>query len=316
MPGQDPTETNYVSDIDPATWDSCDNTGYVADTFSIIELDYTDRPYAGLSLLSDDIVTRERILDEDNVPRVEMDGELIYFPTNMIQYALGLLDDQVISGTNKSALTTVESIAAKLVEMSLRSETDILFPYNLDFPLHGSRSGETMVRPWYSAMAQGQALTLFCRLHTVTGKTSYLEICHKIGESFKRIKGSGRSPWISCIDKNGNLWLEEYPCDLPCFTLNGKIFAIFGLYDYFLLTHDPHVAHLLRAAITTIKVNIERFRAPGGYSYYCLKHKFCHVQYPEYHDVHVEQLEFLHAITRDDYFAEMATAFRDDTPTK
>ena len=45
------------------------------------------------------------------------------------------------------------------------------------------------------------------------------------------------NPWISGIDGDNYLWLEEYPdSDQPNKTLNGKIFAIYGLYDFYQLT--------------------------------------------------------------------------------
>lgn len=234
----------------------------------------------------------------------------------MIQYAYGLLDQKVVTKEDAAALAVVEKIAAKLVDLSLRIDSSLLIPYNFDFALHGGRSGELMVAPWYSAMAQGQALSLFTRLHKLTNRQDHLDVCQQLFNSFKRIKGNGASPWVSCIDKNGNLWFEEYPLDLPCFTLNGKIFSILGVYEYCQMTADQYAGKMLQAAITTIKVNIHRFRSIGECSFYCLKHKYCNVQYPEYHDTHIEQLDMLHAITGDTFFSGMARSFEADTASQ
>lgn len=182
----------YISDIDPNTWDPCNGTEFVFAPYTIRLLDYADLPYTHSKLLSDDLLTRERSLDVNSIPTVMLPtGELVYFPTNMLQYAFALLDAWAVDRADPSRLVQVECIAAKLIEMSLASDSDLLVPYCFDFPLHGDRSGEVMVNPWYSAMAQGQTLSLFCRLHELTGKQGHLDACHLLYNSFGRMKGRG-----------------------------------------------------------------------------------------------------------------------------
>lgn len=306
----------YVSDIDPTTWDSCNNTVFKSEAFNIQSLDYSELPYTQFKILSDDILTRERIYDEDSIPLILMKEKKVYFPTNLLQYTYGIFDQLVVQKKDTAALRIVTKIANKLIDLSLKVDSSIFISYHFDFPVHGKRSGETMKAPWYSAMAQGQTLSLYCRLYHFTKNQKHLEICHKLFNSFRKIKGQGETPWVSCIDKNGNLWLEEYPAELPYFTLNGKIFAIFGLYEYYQLTKSQEAKEILTAAITTIKVNIERFRVVGEPSFYCLKHKFCEVQYPGYHAIHIEQLNMLYAMTNDVFFANMALKLTEDTAIK
>lgn len=299
-------------DFDPETWDTCNNTEFKTGDFTIDSLDYLELPYTNSKILADDILTRERIFDEDSIPMILFAKKKIYFPTNMIQYCYGVFDQLVVTQKDTSSLFYVEKIAKKLLDMAMEVDTSLLIPYNFNFPLHGIQSGEVMIAPWYSAMAQGQALTLFSRLYNFTNKPEYLMVCRKLFNSFLKIKGNNDKPWISCVDKNGNLWFEEYPADLPGFTLNGKIFAIFGLYDYYQVTKDQEVEKILKAGIATIKANIHRFRSVGEPSFYCLKHKYCNVQYSDYHKIHIEQLNMLYEMTKDVFFLDMAKRFKDD----
>ena len=58
----------YKSDIDPSTWDSCNNTVFTFEDISIQSLTYAELPYTQSKILADDILTRERIYDEDSIP--------------------------------------------------------------------------------------------------------------------------------------------------------------------------------------------------------------------------------------------------------
>ena len=125
------------------------------------------------------------------------------------------------------------------------------------------------------------------------------------------LKGNTDDIWVSCVDSNGNLWLEEYPRDLPALTLNGKNFAIFGVYDYYRVTKNTIALKVLRAAITTIKTNIYKYRNENDLSWYCQKHR---IKDSGYHLVHIEQLETLYKITDDTLFLKMSKKFKGDTP--
>jgi len=44
---------------------------------------------------------------------------------------------------------------------------------------------ETLIKPWYSGLAQGQGISLLVRAHRETGDSHYLEAAHKAFASFK-----------------------------------------------------------------------------------------------------------------------------------
>jgi len=56
--------------------------------------------------------------------------------------------------------------------------------------------------------------------------------------------------------------------DVPDNVLNGFIFGLFGLYEYWMLTKDPEAKFYIDASLTTLQDKLPLFRNPGGISYY------------------------------------------------
>jgi hypothetical protein len=278
-------------------WDKAMQSEYAYEDFEILILEYKDLPYVAF----DDSLEAMAIYDDNGIPVHD------YQAVALAQHGLNALD--VFGVTHDSTLVVfVDSILDKLIGISLEREGAIFFPYSFDFALHGMAK-ETMMAPWVSGMAQGQILSLYCRMYEISAEERFLEKAHKVFYSFIPLKAEGANPWVSCVDRNGNLWLEEYPEEEPAFTLNGMNFAIYGVYDYYRITKSEAARRILQAALTTVKVNIEHFRREGDISSYCLKHD---IQSEFYHTVHVEQLHDFYLITGDAYFEEMSTTFKND----
>lgn len=105
----------------------------------------------------------------------------------------------------------------------------------------------------------------------------------------------------------------------PMKVLNGHIFALDGLYDYFMLTGDERSEELFDAGRTNVRQYIEQFRIEGEYSWYCIRADYCELQpgfqSRGYHGTHTRQLAMLARITGDDYFQEMSELFEQDGQT-
>jgi hypothetical protein len=261
-------------------------------------LNYSELPYAVHSLVSLDF---DYPIDDQGVIVFIYEKSEYYHPVKISQKILQFLNSY-IKTNNPEYLDRAKLFAQKLIEISFESKDAIYFPYDFDWPLHGN---EEMIAPWYSGMAQGQALSAFVRLYKITREDKYLEISEKIFRSFTYFKGENE-PWIVYVDEAGYLWIEEYPMEVQTHVLNGFIFGIYGLYDYYLLTKDPLSKQLLQASITTIHQYISEFRNEGNISFYCLKHK---VKSVEYHRIHIYQLAMLYKITGDDFFQTMSDNF-------
>jgi len=290
-------------------WDPCTATSFVHNNYTINELPYAKLPYANNDQNNNPHHRNaNNLYDDEGILLLEHNGKKIYHAVYLAQYSLHLLD-KYHQTKNAEYLDEVVKISGKLQGLALKIDSTLWFPYVYDFVLHGRRYMDAMRAPWYSALAQGQILSLFTRLFEETQDTAYLAISHKVYNSFYHHKYNN-DLWVSCIDKNNNIWFEEYPAEMPCFTLNGMIYAIYGIYDYYRITKRIDAKKLLMGAITTIENNIDRYRNEGNASYYCLKHK---IDAADYHEIHVQQLNKLFLITGEQKFKEASGQFESDT---
>ncbi len=254
-----------------------------------------------------ELLVERQAYDDDSVPIIKFHRIYRYHPVYIAEYTLDLID--VYTTTKDTAcIPVIMHNLNKLVTLGVQVDSSLFYPYDFDFRMHYDYR-DMMFAPWYSGMAQGLVLSLFCRVYEFTGRQEFLDYSKKIFNSYLRLKGDGFQPWVSCVDQHGNLWLEEYPKDIPCFTLNGMIFAIYGIYDYYRITKDETAERYLKGSITTIKKNVERFRNENDITYYCVKHE---IKAPEYQDLHINQLLMLEKMTNDSYFGEVAKAMRTD----
>lgn len=289
-------------------WDDCTTESFVHKEYKINDLDYGQLPYVNSAQINNpQNYNLNNLVDENGVLLFEYKGKKSYHPVYLAQYSLFVLD-RYHQSKNEKDLEEVVKIANKLTTVALEADGTLLFPYVYDFVLHGRRYIDKMEAPWYSALAQGQVLSLFVRLYEETGDSLYLDLSSKVFNSFYRHKYN-HDVWISCIDQNNNIWFEEYPADMPCFTLNGMVYAIYGIYDFYRITKRADAKELLSASITTIENNIDRYRNEGEVSYYCLKHA---VGAAAYHGIHIQQLNTLYLITGEQRFKETAEEFKGD----
>lgn len=182
------------------------------------------------------------------------------------------------------------------------------FIHSYEFDLHNTPRYH-MEPPWVSALAQGKLLSVYVRAFQITRDSSYYHKSEKIFQSFLENDESGNPYWVSYIDADSLLWLEEYPLSEPNNTLNGMIVAIFGIYEYHAMKKDLLSKRILEGAIYTIKATIGKFRRECHLSNYCLNHQ---VQNVKYHSIHIYQLGVLYQLTGEGVFKEMAIAMDDD----
>jgi len=269
--------------------------------YTINTLDNDAHPYYRLPPFTIEEIEELYPVDSLGIPVYSKDGTNYNHPVRLAQIVLHLMNSYSFDTENHHLLDRAKLLLDRLLEIAYSTENLIFFPYPFDFSLH-SDDNELMVAPWYSGMAQGQALSAFLKYYSASEDNLYLQSAEKIFNSYFKLMQNG-SPWISGIDGENYLWFEEYPdSGQPNKTLNGMIFAIYGLYDYYQETLDQQCLDLLKISITTIQKYIEYFRVEGEQSYYCLTHQ---VQNPTYHRIHKRQLGYLYAITGEQYFYDM-----------
>lgn len=235
-------------------------------------------------------------------------------PVRQAQGSFGQSNSYRLTG-NPAYLTAAKASAQKLIDNKVILNGAWYFPYDFDFAVHGDTT-ETLKAPWYSGMAEGYALTAFVRLFEITGDAKWKEAADGTFAALARGTVPG-DPFVSWVDSETNLWIEEYP--RPGVTdsekvLNGHIFGIYGLYDYWQLTKSQDALAMLKGAITTVEKMVPtQFRRVNAASVYSLRHK---VNSITYHRVHVEQLVYLHQMTHRAISVSTANLFRSDFPLR
>ncbi len=157
--------------------------------------------------------------------------------------------------------------------------------------------------PWHSALAQGQGISLLVRAFQTTRRPQYAEAAALAFQAFLRGVNEGG---VSVCNGAGDVWFEEYVVDPPGHILNGFLWALWGVYDYALLTGDGKARDLLDAATQTVRGNLHRYDV-GYWSLYELSPtRLPMLASPFYHWLHVVQLEVMHRLTGDATFLEFA----------
>ena len=165
--------------------------------------------------------------------------------------------------------------------------------------------------PWYSALGQGYALSLFSRLYELTGDETYQQAAEATFASYLE-PGPAATPWVVEVDPDGYLWLQEYPGSANEGVFNGFMVAALGIYDYYRVTGDPDALALFRGAATTVADYAASYRRAGWRSLYCLGDRL--TASAAYHEVVVQQMLALYTITGGCRFARWATIFENDFP--
>lgn len=162
---------------------------------------------------------------------------------------------------------------------------------------------ERLKAPWCSALAQGQGISLLVRAHCQTGNDDYLQAAqHAFLSLLLPIEKGG----VQFADERGDLWLEEYLVSPPTHILNGFIWALWGVYDYYLATSDLRAHDLFYRCAQTLVRNLDRYDL-GYWSLYELSGaRLPMVASPFYHRLHVVQLRILGHLTGVSRFAHVA----------
>ncbi|KAL1501825.1 hypothetical protein ABEB36_007079 [Hypothenemus hampei] len=162
-------------------------------------------------------------------------------------------------------------------------------------------SGFLQLEPgWYSAMGQGQAISVLARAyHHSGGDPQFLNVALNALKPF-RVSSVDGGVLATFINKYH--WYEEYPTRPPLFVLNGFIFSLLGLYD--LMTIAPvdqaqEAEFLFNEGMTTLK-NLLPFFDTGSGTVYDLRHFTLgvapNIARWDYHVTHINQLLLLSTI--------------------
>ncbi len=157
--------------------------------------------------------------------------------------------------------------------------------------------------PWYSALAQGQGISLLVRAYRETNHAAYRIAAERAFASFQKSPADGG---VAFTDRNNDLWFEEYIVTPPTHILNGFIWAAWGVHDYFLATQNNSAQELFARAVKTLRDNLNHYDVGFWSLYEQSGTRLPMVASPFYHRLHIVQLRVMHRLTREDIFAEYA----------
>jgi heparosan-N-sulfate-glucuronate 5-epimerase len=238
--------------------------------------------------------------DAGGVPMLNYRGAigLQYNPIAIAQWGLGNYDIWRRAGklSRRENLLTASYWLCKHLEQNSKSVW--VWQHHFDWEYR-----QRLKAPWYSGLAQGQGISLLLRAYKETNEQRFAESAERAFTSFCRPVAEGG---VAFTDECGDLWFEEYIVSPPTHILNGFIWAIWGVYDYFLVTGDPAAGELFERSVNTLRRNLPHYDL-GFWSLYERSGTWMPmVASPFYHRLHIVQLQVMHRLTGDEFFAEYA----------
>lgn len=223
--------------------------------------------------------------DDDRIPQTVVDtGETIYFSIAIFQYGLAGYDLYLLSDKKDEAMFRKSVACAKwALDNQQVDGAWVTFAYETpDYP--------------YSAMAQGEAISLLLRVYQETKEEKYLEAAKK-AKDFMLLSFEEGGP--TKYD-GGDVYLYECPKD-PLI-LNGWIFSLWGLVDYCKIVDDTKAKDVLDRTLATLEKRLPDFNL----SYWSMYEDGKRISSPFYHKLHVAQLRVMYDLTGKDVYKTYA----------
>ena len=218
--------------------------------------------------------------DKNGIPvNVLVDGRKLYFITTIVQKALGHWDKWLITKNVTDRNEFLKLVGWLVKHQDAQGGWPIFTLLNLP-----SRSP-------YSAMTQGECISAFVRAWMLTNNPLFKDRAERaLNILIKPVEKGG-----TAVFEGEDLFLEEVPLTPRTTILNGWIFALFGLYDYWLAFEDEVAKKFFVRSVNTLKKYLHKYDA-GYWSYYNIRKT---IASPFYHHLHISQLEALELILPD-----------------
>lgn len=242
-----------------------------------------------------------RVVDFAKKPTTGKTGRQYVF-TLVAQYGLGSWDLWQ-KDRDPARLEAARTQADWLVEnQTIRPDGVGVWEHRYDL------GGEHRVKaPWVSAISQGLSISLLMRTWQETGHAPHRDAAERALRCFAVPVEAGG---VRTADASGGAFYEEVPSDSPRHILNGHVYALLGIHDYFRATGSEEAAAFFRAGVDALRANLSRYDA-GRWSLYSLGERRTLANHfglpsPLYHRLHIDMMRVLHAITGDPRFGECA----------
>jgi len=269
-------------------------------------------PYIGPHVVPLDNTTWGKV-GADGVLQVTINGKQVYHPVSSAWWMNQMISSYKVTG-DKRYLDRVIKTAQYLIRYSVSDQNGTWFPYRFDYEHDGFR----LKAPWVSGMAQGMMLSTFVNLYDVTKNPYWRTWADRTYKTYKAPK-SAKGRWFQDVRLvNGKKFLsfEEYPAveSQISHVVNGNIYAMYGLYDYYRLTGSSEALWFFDTAASSLRDTFLWYRNPGRPSWYAATPYGWRIwgNPAGYHKGVTSQLRIMADLTKDRRFTDEATTlFRD-----
>jgi hypothetical protein len=155
-------------------------------------------------------------------------------------------------------------------------------------------------------MAQGLGISVLLRAFQETGKQRYLDRARLALNAFRYTVDEGG---VASIEEGGAVFYEELAQGPATHTLNGFIYSLWGIYDFYRVTGEALALRLFQQGVATLERHIEDYDS-GSWSFYDLGSR-PRLASLGYHKLHIAQLYAMHNITVIDEFRTIGARWYD-----
>jgi heparosan-N-sulfate-glucuronate 5-epimerase len=249
--------------------------------------------------------------DSTGIPMLDYRGAigLQYNPIAVAQWGLGNYNRFVETGDESRVRKVLQ--AADWLTASLEENPYGLRVWNHHFDWEYR---DTLHAPWYSGLSQGQGISLLLRAYHQSKDTRYLKAAELAFVPLTKPMAEGG---VLFEDQESNLWIEEYLVDPPTHILNGFIWALWGVFDFWLagqsgVLGDAQEARCREArrifdcGVQTLLSNLSRYDTGYWSLYEQSGTRLRMLASPFYHRLHGVQLRVMAILTGSPAFSEYA----------
>ncbi|KFO38030.1 D-glucuronyl C5-epimerase [Fukomys damarensis] len=166
---------------------------------------------------------------------------------------------------------------------------------------------------WYSAMAQGQAISALVRAYLLTKDHTFLSSALRATAPYKLLS---EQHGVKAVFMNKHDWYEEYPTTPSSFVLNGFMYSLIGLYDLKETAGEKlgkEARSLYERGMESLKAMLPLYDTGSG-TIYDLRHFMLGIAPNlarwDYHTTHINQLQLLSTIDESPIFKEFVKRWK------
>jgi heparosan-N-sulfate-glucuronate 5-epimerase len=205
-------------------------------------------------------------------------------PAALAQLALGWWERSLHGDPH--ALGHFERVCTLLEGRAVPRGAELRWPYDEPVPKYGLHP------PWYSALAQGQAASVFARAYVAWGHER-----HRMAAlaAIQPLLANGPSDLVT--NEDSCAVLEEAPSSPPSHILNGWIYALWGLWEIHVAFAHEASADAFSASMDCLRRSLPKYDVGWWTKYSLYPFPLTDLAKPFYHALHVHQLDILYRLT-------------------